>query len=244
MNIDSANKELENKNIIGLLTIKEMNQRTYIETTLAGQEPAGLEFNGYDPIHCLGPLRLPAMGEISRLITWSDSTVGYGIFFGYKKINNVDNLMINMPGTRATEEEIITNVERIIANPAVKVLVTQKNSDVSYGYTRAEGSSFLVFPSGTGPVYTEWTCILRKHVFLAKDLSRDSIRIQDPKLKDLRQYLITVNAPMFKLGISETEIAVRLEGSITGNPEEIKGNISRITSIPLKDITLQIITSK
>ena len=142
-----------------------------------------------------------------------------------------------MPGSTATYDEIAAAVKSLIAAPA-NVYANYDSVNNPFGVYKANAERLMI-ASG---VESEPSYLydMDNHI-LGRYLSSVFL-ISKSQLSELLSYFKTVNAPMFKLGISRAEVVIRLEGSISGAPTDIKDNIARITSIPSKDIILQIIT--
>lgn len=234
MNLDEANKELEDKEIKSLLNIKTLNESTHIERALPGREPISLDIT--NNILFLGQFRV-TKSEIYLINTWGVSVGSAAVWFGYLKGTNEDEIMVYMPGATATFHEIAAMVEELIAEPG-SVYATFNSANTPFGVYKANAERLMIasgIESEPSYLYDMDNHILGRYlssVFL----------ISKSQLSELLSYFKTVNAPMFKLGISRAEVVIRLEGSISGAPTEIKDNIARITSIPSKDIILQIIT--
>lgn len=234
MNIDTANKELEDKEIKSLLNIKTLNESTHIERALPGSEPISLDIT--NNILFPGQFRV-TKSEIHSINAWGASTGSAAVWFGYLKGTNEDEIKIYMPGSTATYDEIAAAVESLIEAPA-NVYANYDSVNNPFGVYKANAERLMI-ASG---VESEPSYLydMDNHI-LGRYLSSVFI-ISKSQLSELLSYFKTVNAPMFKLGISRAEVVIRLEGSISGAPTEIKDNIARITSIPSKDIILQIIT--
>lgn len=235
MNIDTANKELEDKEIKGLLNIKTLDENTHIERALSGTEPISLDIT--NNVLFSGPHRV-TKSEIARINNWGITVDSAAVWFGHRRVNS-DALLVYMPGATATYEQIETVIESIIEAPAY-VVAAATSWETPFGIYRANAHKLMINSGAEGEpsyLYDMDDEILGRYLSSAFLLTKY-------QLAELISYFKTVNTPTFKLGISHAEVVIRLEGSISAPPAEIKNNIARITSIPLKDITLQIITLK
>ncbi len=236
MNIDMANKELENKEIKGLLTIKRLEGKVHIETALAGTRPVSV--NVTDNILFLESFRV-TKAEVASINSWGGGRGGAAVWFGYKRVDNADSLLVYMPGISASDEEIKAAVERLISVPA-NVVVAVNSWETALGVYKANPER-IMFHSGfedEAPYrYNMDSGLLERYISSVASIHKT-------QLSELLAYFQTVNAHMFGLGLSSSEMVVRLEGAISGDPAEIKDNISRMTLVPVGRITLQIITLK